>query len=64
MNDGPFITTAQEDISDGVFLKEVTVYKVRDGMIVKEVATRRYMKDGDYHDTSSVTPLKEVKPNA
>ena len=47
MNDGPFVTTAQEDISDGVFLKEVTVYKVRDGMIVKEVATRRYMKDGD-----------------
>lgn len=64
MNDGPFITTAQEDISDGVFLKEVTVYKVQGNMIVKEVATRRYMKDGDYHDTSSVTPLKEVKPNA
>ena len=64
MNDGPFITTAQEDISDGVFLKEVIVYKVQGNMIVKEVATRRYMKDGDYHDTSSVTPLKEGNPNA
>lgn len=64
MNDGPFTTTAQEDISDGVFLKEVIVYKVQGNMIVKEVATRRYMKDGDYHDISSVTPLKEIKPNA
>ena len=64
MNDGPFTATSEEDISDGVFLKEVIVYKVQGNMIVKEVATRRYMKDGDYHDTSSVTPLREVEPNA
>ena len=64
MNDGPFITTSEEDISDGVILKEVILYKVRGNMLIKETATRRYMKDGDYHDTSSVTPLREVEPNA
>ena len=64
MNDGPFTATSEEDISDGVILKEVILYKVRGNMLIKETATRRYMKDGDYHDTSSVTPLKEVKPNA
>ena len=64
MNDGPFTATSEEDISDGVIIKEVILYKVRGNMLVKETATRRYMKDGDYHDTSSVTPLREVEPNA
>ena len=60
MTEGPF-TSAFECDTTGVVRREITTYRHRNGMLVKETATRTYQKDGDYNDTMSSIPLPELK---
>jgi hypothetical protein len=55
-DEGPFLSEFEKDL-DGVVLREIITYRYRRGMMFKETASRRFKKDGDYHDTSSSTPL-------
>ena len=56
---GPFYTAFQGD-NTGVIKQELVTYRIRDGILVKEVVSRDYSKN-DYTDNFSVTPLAEVK---
>jgi hypothetical protein len=56
---GPFYTAFQGD-NTGVIKQELVTYRIRDGMLVKEIVSRDYSKN-DYTDNFSVTPLAEVK---
>ena len=58
--DGPLVGAFEADTT-GVVKQEFITYRTRDGMLVKETTTRRFSKDGDYHDSSSVEPLVGVK---
>ena len=58
--DGPLVAAFEADI-EGVIKQEFITYRVRDGMFVKETTTRKFSNNGDWHDTSSVEPLVEVK---
>ena len=59
MTDGPF-TSAFESDTTGVVRREITTYRHRGGLLVKETATRTYQKDGDYNDSISAIPLPEL----
>lgn len=56
MTDGPFKAAFDADI-DGVIRREIITYRVKDGMMIKEEASRDYYKSGDYHDTNNSKPL-------
>ncbi len=56
---GPFLTEFEKDL-EGVVLREMITYRYRNGMMVKETVTRRFKKGGDYHDTSSTSPLPNI----
>lgn len=60
MTDGPFKSAFDAD-TDGVVRREITTYRYKNGMMVKETASRDYSADGDYHDTISTKPLPEIK---
>ena len=57
---GPLVSAFQNDVK-GVVKQELITYRVRDGQFVKETTTRRFMENGDWHDTSTSEPLVEVK---
>ena len=59
MSEGPF-TTAFESDTTGVVRREITTYRHRNGVLVKETATRTYQQDGDYNDSTSSIPLPEL----
>ena len=56
---GPFYAAFQGDTT-GVIKQELTTYRIRDGILVKETVQRDYSKN-DYTDNFSVTPLVETK---
>ena len=56
---GPF-RSAVEAEKQGILKEEYVVYKVHNGYLVKETFVRDH-KGEDYHDTSTHTPLVEVK---
>ena len=56
---GPFYAAFQGD-TEGVIKQELITYRIRDGVLVKETVSRDYAK-GDYQDSTSVTPLAEIK---
>ena len=56
---GPFYAAFEGDTT-GVIKQELITYRIRDGVLVKEVVQRKYSKN-DYQDNTSVTPLAEVK---
>ncbi len=59
--DGPLVSAFQRNV-DGVVKQELITYRVKDGQFCKETTTRRFNKDqSNWHDTSSVEPLIEVK---
>ena len=58
MTEGPFQSAFEAD-STGVIRREITTYRMRDGIMVKETASCDYYKSGDYHDTQSTTPMVE-----
>jgi hypothetical protein len=56
MTDGPFQAAFDSDV-EGVIRREIVTYRLKNGSMVKEVATRDYYNSGDYHDTVSTQPL-------
>ena len=58
--EGPLVNAFEADI-EGVVKQEFITDRKRDGMFVKETTSRRFSKNGDWHDTSSVEPLTELK---
>jgi hypothetical protein len=59
MNEGPF-QTAVEAQKTGVIKEEYIVYRMRDGMFVRETSVRNHLSNNDYNDTSTVEPLVEM----
>lgn len=59
MTDGPFKAAFDADI-DGVVRREIVTYRMKNGIMIKEEATRDYYKSGDYHDSCNSKPLAEV----
>ena len=57
---GPFLDFLNSDL-EGVVRREVVTYRVVNGTLRKETATRDYYGDEDYHDTSSTLPLSLKK---
>jgi hypothetical protein len=55
MTEGPFKNAFDADI-DGVVRREIVTYRVKNGVMVKESATRDYYGN-DYNDTISSQPL-------
>jgi hypothetical protein len=60
MTDGPFKTAFDAD-TDGVVRREITTYRYKNGMMIKETASRDYHAGGDYHDSINSKPLPELK---
>jgi hypothetical protein len=58
MSEGPFKSAFDAD-TGGVVRREITTYRMRDGIMIKETACRDYYKSGDYHDSQSTTPMVE-----
>ena len=58
MTEGPFKNAFDAD-TDGVVRREITTYRMKNGIMVKETAYRDYYNSGDYHDSQSSTPLVE-----
>ncbi len=56
MTDGPFKNAFDAD-TDGVIRREIVSYRMKNGIMIKESATRDYYKSGDYHDSQSTQPL-------
>jgi hypothetical protein len=54
---GPFKSAFEAD-TKGVVRREIVTYRVRDGMLIKEEASRDYYRSGDYHDSMSSLPLR------
>ncbi len=60
MKEGPFSEEYNKDL-EGVVRRELITYRYRDNMIVKEKVIRTYKNNGDYHDTTTSTPMPELK---
>ena len=60
MTDGPLKAAFDLLDSDGVLSRELTTYRKRKGMLVKEVVTRTYT-DRDYIDGTTITPIYKVE---
>tara|TARA_B100000941_G_scaffold251464_1_gene198149 strand:- start:796 stop:987 length:192 start_codon:yes stop_codon:yes gene_type:complete len=60
MTEGPLKVAFDLLDSDGVLSRELTTYRKRDGMLVKEVVTRTYT-DRDYIDGTTITPICKVE---
>jgi len=58
MTDGPFKDAFNAD-TDGVIRREIITYRMKNGIMVKEEASRDYYKSGDYHDSNNTKPLVE-----
>ena len=56
MTDGPFKAAFDAD-TDGVIRREIITYRMKNGILIKEEASRDYYKSGDYHDTQNNKPL-------
>jgi hypothetical protein len=56
MTEGPFKNAFDAD-TNGVVRREIVTYRMRNGMMTKEIAYRDYYESGDYHDSQSSTPL-------
>ncbi len=55
---GPFKDAFNSDI-DGVIRREINTYRIKDGIMIKESATRDYYKSGNYHDSQTIIPIVE-----
>jgi hypothetical protein len=56
MSEGPFKAAFKADI-DGVIRREIVTYRMRNGIMIKEEASRDYYQSGDYHDNQNTKPL-------
>lgn len=58
--EGPFVSAFESDTT-GVIKQELITYRIKDGMLRKEVTTRQFKSDGsDWHDSSRAEPLAKV----
>ncbi len=57
-DNGPFKDAFEAD-TDGVVRREITTYRVKDGIMVKEQAFRDYYESGDYQDSRNTLVLAE-----
>ena len=67
MSDGPLKSATVDGMKDltGVIKQEFITYRVKDGMLRKEITTRKFSGDGDYHDSNTVEPLiRQEAPHA
>ena len=54
---GPLVDAIEAN-TDGVIMQEFITYRVRDGMLVKEMTKRQFSEnDKDYQDSKSTIPL-------
>ena len=60
MTDGPLKRAFDLLDSDGVLSRELTTMRIKNGMLVKEVITRKY-SSGDYTDGIQTTPICKVE---
>ena len=59
--DGPLVSAFETD-PQGVLKQELITYRIKDGMLRKEITTRKFNSDQtDWHDSSSVDPMMEIK---
>ena len=59
--DGPFVSAFETD-PKGVVKQELITYRIKDGMLRKEVTTRKFNSDQtDWHDSMTTEPMMEVK---
>ena len=59
--DGPLVSAFQTEPT-GVVKQELITYRIKDGMLRKEITSRKFNKDQtDCHDSQSVDPLMEWK---
>ena len=58
MSEGPFKSAFDAD-TDGVLRREIVTYRIKNGILYKEAATRDYYKSGDYHDSQSSVAIIE-----
>jgi hypothetical protein len=58
--EGPFLSEFDKDL-EGVVRREMTTYRYRDGMFIKEKVIRCFKENGDYHNTTSVSPMPEIQ---
>jgi len=59
IKEGPFLSEFEKDL-DGVVRREMVTYRYRNGLMIKEKVIRNFKKNGDYHDTTSSTPMPEL----
>tara|TARA_X000001036_G_scaffold416562_1_gene433726 strand:+ start:163 stop:354 length:192 start_codon:yes stop_codon:yes gene_type:complete len=60
MTDGPLKRAFDLLDSDGVLSRELTTMRIKNGMLVKEVITRKY-SSGDYTDGIQTTPICKIE---
>ncbi len=60
MTDGPLKRAFDLLDSDGVLSRELTTMRVKNGMLVKEIVTRKY-SSRDYTDGIQTTPICKVE---
>ncbi len=60
IEEGPF-KAAAEAATDGVIKQELVTYRITNNMLRKETSHRFFSSNDDYHDTTSVEILTEVK---
>ena len=60
MTDGPLKQAFDLLDSDDVLSRELITYRIRNGMLVKEVVTRTY-NDRDYIDATSINPICKIE---
>ena len=59
--DGPLVSAFESDAT-GIVKQELITYRIKEGMLRKETTTRRFNSDQtDWHDSSTVDPMMEVK---
>ena len=59
--DGPLVSAFESDVT-GVVKQELITYRIKNGMLRKEVTSRRFNSDQtDWHDSQSTDPMMEVK---
>jgi len=58
--DGPFVSAFESDPT-GIVKQELITYRIKNGMLRKEITSRQFTSDGtDWLDSSTVQPLVEV----
>lgn len=59
--DGPLVSAFESD-PVGVIKQELITYRVKNGMLRKEITTRKFNSDQtDWHDSNTVDPIMEIK---